>query len=209
MELVQALQELAPAIMAARAQLQCRAGDEGETSCSEAADSGVGRRWIWAHHIKDAGRRKDITKEARDLALGGYLKGGYPGIVVVEGETHACNEFVSWVKGNKSRPGGFGRNWGHHVRGEISLPAGARRRLPATFEELEEDMGALGAACARHGLEEEFLQYVLQHKVSGDGAEPEPEPRGGGGGARRRRQRRRRSGRALRHAPCRAAWSRR
>ena len=49
-------------------------------------------------------------------------------------------------------------------------------------------MGALGAACARHGLEEEFLQYVLQHKVSGDGAEPEPEPRGGGGGARRRRR---------------------
>lgn len=97
---------------------------------------GFGRRWIWVHHITNTGRKKSIVKEAQELKLGGFLKAGYPGVVVVEGETPACDEFVNWIKGNKSRPGGFGRNWGHHVRGEISVIS---RQLPLDFEEVEEN----------------------------------------------------------------------
>ena len=85
------------------------------------APAAFGRRWIWVHHIVDAQRRKDIASEARERALGGYLKSGYPGIVVVEGSAAACVDFVRWIKGNKSRPGGFGRQWGHHVRGEVNI----------------------------------------------------------------------------------------
>lgn len=116
------------------------------------------RRWVWVHHITDTARRKAIIQEARELELGGYLKWGYPGIVVVEGEH--CDEFVTWIKGNKSRPGGFGRNWGHHVRFQAEITA---RQLPLEFTEFE-DMKDLGAACKECGLEEEFLENVMQHK---------------------------------------------
>jgi hypothetical protein len=124
----------------------------------------LGRRWIWVHHIKDSDRRKTILSEARYLKLGGYLKSGYPGIIVIEGDVLACDEFVAWVKGNKSRPGGFGRNWGHHVRGEVTFPSSGIRLLPFEFEELE-DMAVLGGRCRDHGLESEFLEYVMQHKA--------------------------------------------
>lgn len=128
---------------------------------------GFGRRWIWVHHITNTGRKKSIVKEAQELKLGGFLKAGYPGVVVVEGETPACDEFVNWIKGNKSRPGGFGRNWGHHVRGEISVIS---RQLPLDFEEVEENLAVLSAACKECDLEAEFLEYVMQHKSNKDGS---------------------------------------
>ena len=66
-----------------------------------------------------------------------------------------------WIKGNKSRPGGFGRNWGHHVRGEATIEV---RQLPELFAELEDDMGKLGAVCKKFDVEDEFREFVLQHK---------------------------------------------
>jgi hypothetical protein len=134
-------------------------GDTNPIVVAERSDL-FGRRWIWVHHIKDRQRREDIVREARALTLGGYLKAGYPGIVVIEGTIPACDEFVSWIKGNKSRPGGFGRQWGHHVRGEVLV---SERRLLATFEELEKDMSALASHCRNYNLESEFLKFVMQH----------------------------------------------
>jgi hypothetical protein len=84
-------------------------------------DASCSRLWIWVHHITNTTRRKVIVQEAKEMSLSGYLKHGYPGIVVVEGKTKLCDEYVQWIKGNKSRPGGFGRNWGHHVRGQVLL----------------------------------------------------------------------------------------
>ena len=81
-------------------------------------------------------------------------------VIVVEGNTHSCDMFVTWVKGNKSRPGGFGRNWGHHVRGEATVE---RRQLPESFEELD-DLAQFGALCKKAGVEEEFREFILQHK---------------------------------------------
>jgi len=125
----------------------------------------LGRRWIWVHHITNTERCKSIVREARALNLGGYLKPGYPGIVVVEGAQAACDEFVTWIKGNKSRPGGFGRNWGHHVRGEIQFEMDSDCKLPRRlFVELGDSMKELGALCDEHGLHEEFREFVLQHK---------------------------------------------
>ena len=141
------------------------------TTCGEPSDDQVvdediitlGRRWIWVHHITDPGRKKSIVQEARELNLGGYLKAGYPGVCVVEGIASSCDDFVAWIKGNKSRPGGFGRNWGHHVRGELTID---ERRLPDPFEQiLEEDLAVLSDACKRAGLEAEFKEFVMQHKA--------------------------------------------
>lgn len=133
------------------------------TSTKEEEEEMIGRRWIWVHHITDTGRKRDIVGEAKNLHLGGFLKAGYPGIVVVEGPISAYDEFVVWIKGNKSRPGGFGRNWGHHVRGEIVVD---ERKLPTEFQDLEEDLAVLSAVCKDAGLEAEFLEYVMQHKVA-------------------------------------------
>ncbi len=121
----------------------------------------VSRRWIWVHHITNNDRRKQIVIEAQDRNLGGFLKAGYPGVVCVEGDSAACDDFVVWIKGNKSRPGGFGRNWGHHVRGEATAE---QRQLPEAFEELEEDMGVLGLLCRESNVEDEFREFILQQK---------------------------------------------
>ena len=120
----------------------------------------IGRRWIWVHHITNADRLKQIVIEARNLNLGGYVKGGYPGVIVAEGSNRACDKFVVWIKGSKSRPGGFGRNWGHHVRGEASVE---KRQFPEMFEEVVDDMGKLGALCKEFVVEDEFRKFILQH----------------------------------------------
>lgn len=142
----------------------------------QSSPSNWGRRWIWVHHITNGGRCKSIVAEARELGLGGYLKPGYPGVVVVEGSAAKCDEFVAFIKGNKSRPGGFGRNWGHHVRGHIDFDSDGDdgkdveqsdhrgRRLPTEFQELEEDMATLSDKCNVCGLKDEFKEYVMQHK---------------------------------------------
>ena len=155
MELVQDLQEWLLQVDDSQQQ------EEEQQSTETKPSLMLGRRWIWVHHITSSERKKSIVQEARALHLGGYLKPGYPGVMVVEGES--CEEFVNWVKGNKSRPGGFGRNWGHHVRGEISIE---QRQLPVPFQELPESMKELGALCKDCGLEDEFREYVLQHKVA-------------------------------------------
>jgi len=130
-----------------------------------------GRRWIWVHHITSSDRVKSISKRAREGKLAGYLKTGYPGVVVVEGPSEDADEFVRWIKGNKSRPdGGFGRNWGHHVRGEVDCledDEDFRKLLDEEFEEVGESMKVLAAKCGERGLTDEFREFVLQHKKSG------------------------------------------
>ena len=122
------------------------------------------RCWIWVHHITNTGRRKDIVREARERKLGGYLKHGYPGIVVIEGPTTLCQEFIHWIKGSKCRPGGFGRNWGHHVRGEIQLDADSSMlAFTNEFQDLGDDLATLASKCRQNGVEDEFLKYVMQH----------------------------------------------
>ena len=176
MELVQYFQDIAP--MA----IQGGGDEDGEAAPASVEEerelsARTGRRWIWAHHITDTERRKSIVVEAQELELGGYLKSGYPGVIVVEGAVDACEEFVRWVKGSKSRPNGFGRNWGHHVRGESNTPDDMRL-LPVVFDELGDDMGALSAACSKCGLEADFREYVLQHKTVADEDASQPEQHG-------------------------------
>jgi hypothetical protein len=146
-----------------------KSAEELETEISSTAFS---RRWIWVHHITNNSRCKDIVQEANNLSLGGCLKSGYPGVVVVEGIKSSCDEFVGWIKGNKSRPGGFGRNWGHHVRGQIDdleenkmMLSQQTKNTEGTqkFYHVGDDLKLLAAACKESGVEDEFLTYVMQH----------------------------------------------
>ena len=122
----------------------------------------LGRRWIWVHHITKSDRISSILNEALDHNLTGILKHGYPGVVLVEGTTKNCDKFVKWIKADKSTEGGFGRNWGHHVRGEISIDA--RNLLETTTMHSTDDLGVMAHHCREAGLEDEFREYVLQHK---------------------------------------------
>ena len=162
MGLMETLKEVGPIYVATELDVDT---NSKQLSSSDETNNTAGnsRRWIWVHHITNPDRRKAIINEARDHSLGGYLKFGYPGIIVIEGKKNSCDEFVTWVKGNKSRPGGFGRNWGHHVRGEINLERSSPRSLPIDFLELE-DMAMLGSLCKEHGIETEFREFCLQHK---------------------------------------------
>lgn len=170
-ELVQECQEHLTAIVSAEDSSFCTTTNE-TTSTTTGTDnhstnmtttknpSSFSRRWIWVHHITDRQRKDDIVQEAQEHGLSGYLKAGYPGIVVLEGSIPASNDFVSWIKGNKSRPGGFGRQWGHHVRGELVV---TQRKLPHDFVSLKEDMSVLASKCKEHDLEDEFKKFVMQH----------------------------------------------
>ena len=132
---------------------------EAHKNTATTASSTIGRRWIWVHHITNRERIKAILSEARERQLGGYVKSGYPGIVLVEG--YHCDDFVKFIKGSKSCPNGFGRNWGHHVRGQVD--GLNERKLPETCVELTE-MSQLASHCREYGLEDEFLEYAMQHK---------------------------------------------
>lgn len=39
-----------------------------------------------------------------------------------------------------------------------------KRQLPELFEELEDNMGKLGALCKEFGMEDEFGEFILQHE---------------------------------------------
>ncbi len=166
MELVQHLQEIAPAVLAEE-----RACTARPTEVAANNLEGVGRRWLWAHHIVIAARAALICKEARALSLGGYLKTGHPGIVVVEGEDANCEAFVSWVRVVRQS-----HQTALVLTGQLSgLPAG-QRALPGEFVELAvDDMDGLGERCKAAGLEGEFRDYVLQARAAGS-SELEPEP---------------------------------
>ena len=168
-ELVQQLQEIAPAALAEERATTIQPA-ESEAAAAGGLD-GFGRRWMWAHHIVIPARAALICKEARALSLGGYLKTGHPGIVVVEGEDENCEAFIGWVRAVRQS-----HQTALVLTGQVSgLPVGQRAFSPE-FEELAvDDMGGLGERCKAAGLEGEFREYVLQARAGGSESEPEPE----------------------------------
>ena len=173
MELVQSAQDCAPQYLCALPSSDNSESIDdvhGETNESLPTRTSLSRRWIWVHHITNNNRCKDIVQEARDRKLSGYLKRGYPGIIVIEGDSLLCDKYVQWVKGNKSRPGGFGRNWGHHVRGEVMLQSGNADEEPILsrafvndFQDIGEDLAAFASMCRQVEMEDEFKNYIMQH----------------------------------------------
>ena len=137
-------------------------GDEPEAGSSSSINesSNFKRLWIWVHHITNKDRRKNIVQEANDRSLHGYLKHGYPSVIVVEGEKRKCDDYVKWIKGNKSRENGFGRNWSHHVKGEIDID---ECMFSNQFDDIGEDLSVLSEICRNLALEDEFRKFVMKH----------------------------------------------
>jgi hypothetical protein len=45
----------------------------------------LGRKLIWFHHILNTAKRKAIVSWSAELEIGGFIKPGYPGVVIIEG----------------------------------------------------------------------------------------------------------------------------
>ena len=198
MELVQRLQELGSAAVAAEraATLGAAAVAAKGAAGAAAAPARFGRRWLWMHHIKAVSRRAQMMGEAAELGVGGLIKPGYPGVCVLEGAADACDEYIVWLKGvwigrvvlrgsrdealplveEGGKEGETGEVGGWGGSGGADSRIDALRRLPARLEDLGEgnklpSMGVLGQACRGAGLSDEFMEYIMQHRAGGGGGE--------------------------------------
>ncbi|KAL7540571.1 hypothetical protein ACHAXR_012541 [Thalassiosira sp. AJA248-18] len=118
--------------------------------------STLGRRIIYSHHIIANSKRRDIAELTSQSRLGGYMKIGWPGVILIEGNESDCQMFVDEIKRWR---------WQQlQVRGEdqLTIPEGesldSYRQLPLKFVELgEDDMSLLASNCRDAGLENLFL----------------------------------------------------
>eukprot|EP00956_Cyclotella_meneghiniana_P031937 scaffold85715_cov50-Cyclotella_meneghiniana.AAC.1 len=118
----------------------------------------IGRRAIYSHHIIANSKRKDLASLAHNYKLGGYVKIGWPGIILFEGDETSVQTVVDEIKTWR---------WQHlSVRVEESFDVNigtidSYRKLPKTFVELgENDMSLLAQYCREAGLEYMFLQCL-------------------------------------------------
>ena len=125
----------------------------------------VGRKLIYSHHIIAKSKRKALKDISRQYELGGYVKIGWPGIIIIEGDERNCNTFIDEI-----------RKWRWQylvVRGEDSTPVSddsnaeqslnAMRKFHLVLEELEE-MSDLAVICREAGLEDLFLTSMKMYK---------------------------------------------
>ena len=98
MELVQELQDMLPPILADQLAAVVAASARPSSGDSLAVRPQLGRRWIVSHHLKNPTKRSNIVAWAKELSLGGYSKPGYPGCIVVEGQSSACDEYFQRLR---------------------------------------------------------------------------------------------------------------
>jgi len=116
----------------------------------------LGRRLIYSHHIIAKTKRKAILNLAKEYDLGGFVKIGWPGIIIIEGLEENCILFVDIVSAMR---------WKYLVvRGEEQeeqerlSTLEENRKLPKSFEELgDHQMSFLSGICRDVGLENLFL----------------------------------------------------
>jgi Protein of unknown function (DUF1115) len=128
----------------------------------------LGRRLIYSHHIIAKKKRADIKMLADDYELTGYMKIGWPGLLIIEGDEQDCNQFY-----NEIRPW----SWQYLVvRGEQQevVPRGKSMesvRRFANFTEVE-DMSVVAEHCREVGLEALFRTSMKQYQDSLEELEP-------------------------------------
>jgi hypothetical protein len=112
----------------------------------------LGRRMIYSHHIIAKTKRSAIQTLAAQLHLTGYMKIGWPGLILLEGLEKVCVDFYDEI-----------RPWSWQylvVRGEqqeqvASLDELEAKRCFPSFQEVD-DMSIVAQHCRAHGLEALF-----------------------------------------------------
>lgn len=109
------------------------------------------QRLIYSHHIIAKSKRKSLKDLATKYNLGGYVKIGWPGIIIVEGLEADCDGFTGEIKGMK---------WQYlNVRGEqqadfdsLETLEGARVFTRPLTELDQHEMSTLATLCQDRGL---------------------------------------------------------
>lgn len=111
----------------------------------------LGRRLIYSHHIISTKKRSDMRQLASELHLTGYVKIGWPGIIILEGLEDDCQTFYDTIRR---------WNWQYLVvRGEMQETVDESKerdhRCFDSFCEVE-DMSIVANHCKKVGLEALF-----------------------------------------------------
>jgi hypothetical protein len=125
----------------------------------------LGRRLIYSHHIISKQKRSDMRHLASHYKLTGYIKIGWPGIVILEGRDDDCNSFYDDM-----------RKWAWKylvVRGEMQEKVQGdndqvvdSKRLFPTFLEVD-DMSIVANHCRQVGLESLFRTSMKVYANAG------------------------------------------
>jgi Protein of unknown function (DUF1115) len=122
----------------------------------------LGRRLIYSHHIISKVKRADLKALARNYNLTGYLKIGWPGLIIIEGLDEDCNLFYDEI-----RPW----QWQYLVmRGEMQeeVPSSESLGSYRKFRDFEEadDMSIVADACREADLEALFRTSMKVYENS-------------------------------------------
>ena len=132
----------------------------------------LGRRLIYSHHIISKKKRADIKSLVSDYNLTGYMKIGWPGLIIIEGHELHCQQFYDdirpwkWqylvVRGEQQEEPVIQST--HDTKNGDGPVIDSLRRFP-TFEEVD-DMSVVATACREVGLEELFMTSMKQYRNS-------------------------------------------
>ncbi|XP_020519812.1 RWD domain-containing protein 2A isoform X2 [Amborella trichopoda] len=120
----------------------------------------IKRVLIWFHHIKSPQKRKSILEWSKSHDIGGYLKSGYPGILVIEGEKSWIDAYVKQVQCLRWQAMSVRAEEEKEVPSSSTLESS--RRFPIVVKELEDHggMSELGRYCKEANLEGLFLSAL-------------------------------------------------
>lgn len=123
----------------------------------------LGRRLIYSHHIISKTKRSNIKDIASQYDLTGFMKVGWPGLLIVEGDEANCCDFYEEI-----------RRWAWQylvLRGEMQEEFETQHAMTCArafviFSEVE-DMSIVASACREAGLESLFqtAMKIYEHDI--------------------------------------------
>lgn len=125
----------------------------------------LSRQSIYFHHIINGNKRKAIQRWAKELSIGGFTKIGWPGVMILEGQTDELEIFTKRLKQQR---------WQYmQVRGRMSnhpsLDDDRTRWLPIPLVELPTTttLSHLSTLCAQHDVHALYCQAIRPSTSSG------------------------------------------
>mmetsp|Transcript_20525 Transcript_20525/g.44550 ORF Transcript_20525/g.44550 Transcript_20525/m.44550 type:complete len:750 (+) Transcript_20525:73-2322(+) len=118
---------------------------------------------IHTHHIIEADRIQSIKKNASKFSLGGFIKIGKPGLILVEGTEADCDQMLDALAHNRKIFHSATFKSGGKVLRKVT-DINSCRCLPRKVEELESKhgMGELNIVCEKLGLIQ-ALNDIISH----------------------------------------------
>jgi len=118
---------------------------------------------IHSHHIIEADKIQCVKKNASKLSLGGFIKIGRPGLILVEGSEADCDQMMEALAQSKKIFHSNTFKCGAKVRRNV-IDIDSGRCLPRKIEELENKIGMdeLSCICEKLGLLQP-LNDIISH----------------------------------------------